>query len=130
MGRSLLAVVAGIVVWFAIVMVGGLAFRFWPAYVAAAPQMHFDLWMKIARLALSTVALLVAALFVWRIKPTRAVELAFGVLMLVVFIPEHYMLWTRFPLWYHLSFLTSLIALPLLVAIAAPMPALSKPAAV
>ncbi len=123
MARNLVAVVTGIVVWVALVTVGGLALRYgWPAYPAAEPQMSFDLSMKIARLALSSVALVTGALAVWRVKPSRTVELIFGVVMLVIFIPIHYNLWPRFPVWYHLTFLTSLIVLPLLIAIAAPKP--------
>ena len=34
-----------------------------------------------------------------------------GVLLLVVFIPQHVMLWDKFPVWYHLTFLASLVPL-------------------
>ena len=34
-----------------------------------------------------------------------------GVLLLVAFIPQHVMLWDKFPLWYHLTFLLSLVPL-------------------
>ena len=34
-----------------------------------------------------------------------------GVLLLLAFIPQHIMLWDKFPLWYHLTFLLSLIPL-------------------
>jgi len=35
--------------------------------------------------------------------------------MLLFFIPIHYMIWTKFPVWYHTYFLTSLLAIPLIV---------------
>jgi hypothetical protein len=34
-----------------------------------------------------------------------------GILMLVLFIPQHMMLWEKFPVWYHLTFLLSLVPL-------------------
>lgn len=34
-----------------------------------------------------------------------------GVLLLLAFIPQHIMLWDKFPLWYHLTFLLSLVPL-------------------
>ena len=119
MGRNVLAVITGIVTWFAIVFLAGFAFRLWPAYQAAAPTMSFDFSMKIARLAVSSVALIAAALALWRVRASRAVELAFSAVMLLLFIPEHYLLWSKFPIWYHLTFLTSLVLLPLFVALAA-----------
>ena len=35
--------------------------------------------------------------------------------MLLFFIPVHYSLWTKFPVWYHAYFLTSLVAIPAIV---------------
>ena len=122
MGRSVLAVIASCVTWTVIVLVVGLTFRLWPAYEAAAPTMAFDLTMKLARLGLSTVALFIAAWVLWRIKASRGVELAFSIVMLIVFIPQHYMLWSKFPIWYHATFLLSLLVVPQLVAAFAPAP--------
>jgi uncharacterized protein (DUF983 family) len=34
-----------------------------------------------------------------------------GTILLLVFIPEHASLWNKFPLWYHVTFLASLIPL-------------------
>jgi len=120
LGRNILAVIAGIIVWIAFVMICGLAFRYWPAYEAAAPQMQFDLAMKIARLGLSSTGLVIAALTVWWIRPSRAVELAFGIVLVLAFIPEHYRIWSKFPIWYHATFFASLILIPLLVSAVAP----------
>jgi uncharacterized protein (DUF983 family) len=36
-----------------------------------------------------------------------------GALLFLIFIPEHISLWDKFPIWYHLSFLTSLVPLAL-----------------
>jgi hypothetical protein len=34
-----------------------------------------------------------------------------GLLLVVVFVPQHIMLWEKFPIWYHLTFLVSLVPL-------------------
>jgi hypothetical protein len=34
-----------------------------------------------------------------------------GVILLLLFIPVHYSIWNRFPIWYHLTFLASLVVL-------------------
>ena len=31
-----------------------------------------------------------------------------GIVLLLIFIPIHLSIWTHFPLWYHITFLTSL----------------------
>jgi hypothetical protein len=36
--------------------------------------------------------------------------------LLALFIPNHYLLWDKFPVWYHLTFLVSLLPLTLLGA--------------
>jgi magnesium-transporting ATPase (P-type) len=118
MWRSILGVVAGLVAWGILVIAGGYAMRAaWPAYVAAAPSMSFDLSMMIARLALSSIFLVVAAWIVQRIaRPARYAAIAFGIVMLLAFIPIHIQLWPKFPVWYHAFFLTSLLVIPQLTA--------------
>ena len=44
-------------------------------------------------------------------KPSALVRVAPGILLLVAFIPQHIMLWEKFPIWYHLTFLLSLVPL-------------------
>ena len=39
-----------------------------------------------------------------------------GIALLGLFIPNHYLLWDKFPVWYHLTFLVSLLPLTLLGA--------------
>jgi hypothetical protein len=79
--------------------------------------MSFDLAMKVTRLSVSSVALIAAAWIVQRVaRPSRYAALAFGVVMLLVFIPIHIQLWPKFPLWYHAFFLASLVVIPQLTA--------------
>jgi len=113
MARRFLGVVAGFVVWMVIVTVVGVIMRgAWREYAAVADAMTFTLPMMLTRLTIGALAT-VAAGWVTAIVARRSVFaiLACGVLLLVVFIPQHIMLWNRFPVWYHLTFLISLIPL-------------------
>jgi hypothetical protein len=119
MGRTIGSVAAGVAVWIVLVVAIDFAMSFaWPDYQAAKPDMSFSLQMKIARLAESTVALVIASLVAARIAPaSRAASWALGIVLLLIFIPIHYSLWDKFPFWYHAYFLASLIAVPLIVGI-------------
>ena len=115
--RTILAVVAGFVAWWALVSVFNIGLhQAWPAYASAdTPAMVFDLPMKLARLAESSIASVLAALVAWRVAPQSHFAVpAYGVVLLVMFVPVHVGIWSRFPIWYHLYFLSSLVLLPLL----------------
>jgi hypothetical protein len=117
MPRTVLGVIAGFVVWWLVVTVIDRTMRsFWPDYAAVFQAMTFTLPMMFARLAESTVAITIAALVAARVAPaSRNIGWAFGIVMLLFFIPIHYGLWSRFPVWYHAYFLGSLVAIPLIV---------------
>lgn len=108
--RILLGIVAGFLAWMAI---GAGAFfvmrAAWPDYARAEPGMMFTLAMQLARLtvgvACSVGAGWLAALVA---KGDSKAAWALGVLLLLMFIPIHYGLWDRFPVWYHLAFLLTL----------------------
>ncbi|HWA03330.1 MAG TPA: hypothetical protein VG819_07355 [Rhizomicrobium sp.] len=126
MGRTASSAAAGIAAWIALVIAADFAISaFWPAYRAAKPDYAFSLGMMIARLAESTVALAFGTWVVTRIAPaSRAAPWAFGIVMLLFFIPIHYWLRDKFPAWYHAYFLASLIVLPVALARAiSPRPA-------
>ena len=113
MTRTTLGVVAGLAVWVTVVTVAGMIMRgAWPAYDSVADAMTFTLPMMFARLAIGALATLatglVAAIIARRSMLARLLP---GVLLLVVFIPQHIMLWDKFPVWYHLTFLASLVPL-------------------
>jgi hypothetical protein len=65
--------------------------------------------MKIARLVLGLIASLSAGVLCAAIahSGSHAAKIVAGI-MVVLFIPVHYMLWDKFPVWYHLFFLLSL----------------------
>ena len=114
MVRTVLSVVAGFIAWWIVVSIIDVPMRYlWPDYAANFKAMTFTLPMMLARLTESTVALVVAAIVTARIAPlSRHAPLALGIVMLLFFIPVHYSLWDKFPVWYHAYFLTSLIVIP------------------
>jgi hypothetical protein len=111
--KKVLGVVAGLAVWLGIVVViGGIMRRSWPAYASVADDMTFTLPMMIARLSIGAFATLATGLVTAIILPESAsARLMPGVLLLIAFIPQHIMLWNTFPVWYHLTFLFSLVPL-------------------
>jgi hypothetical protein len=112
MGRNILAVVVGLVTWLLVATLAGLIMRnSWPEYAAVAESMRFTLPMMIARLSIGAVATLAAGVVTALIARSAIVGLVPGVLLLIAFIPQHAMLWDKFPIWYHLTFLLSLVPL-------------------
>jgi hypothetical protein len=112
--RATIAVIAGLFAWGICAVALNLLLRLTlPGYEAAEPQMQFSTGMMLARLALPGGIPSIAAGFTgaW-IAPGngRVIAVLIGILLLV-FIPAHYNLWTKFPLWYHVTFIGSLILL-------------------
>ena len=112
-GKALLAVVSGLVAWIAVVAVAGLILRSsWPAYARVADAMTFTLPMMLARLSIGALATLAAGWVTAAIAPRpMLVRLMPGLILLAAFIPQHIALWNNFPVWYHLTFLLSLVPL-------------------
>ena len=113
MSKKILGVVAGLGVWVVSVTAMGAIMRSsWPAYASVATAMTFTLPMLLARLSISVVATLAAGFGSAAIAPGSVIStLMPGVLLLVAFIPVHISLWDKFPVWYHLTFLVSLVPL-------------------
>ena len=118
MGRTIIAVIAGFFAWMAVVTVLNLGLRLWlPGYSHAEPAMAFTLVMQVARLAIAAAASLIAGTLVGRIAPLRRwAPWTVGLILLVLFVPIHISLRDKFPLWYHLTFLLSLVPLVVLGA--------------
>jgi hypothetical protein len=118
MVRSIAAIVAGVVTWFAVATLGNFILRAaLPGYAAVEMAMDFTLDMQFARLALGAISSLCAGFIAAWIaaQPRRAVAVLTA-LLLVLFLPVHYSLWLRFPVWYHAAFLLSLVIVPALGA--------------
>jgi len=112
MTRSILAFILGLVVWVLVASLLNRGLRLaLGGYAAAEPQMAFTLGMMAARLALGAVASLAAGAAARVVAPSARVVWVLGVFLLAAFIPAHVRLWTRFPVWYHLVFLGTLVPL-------------------
>jgi hypothetical protein len=130
--RNILGVIAGLAVWVAIAGVAGLTMRSaWPEYASVADAMTFTLPMMFARLAIGALATLgagwVTAVIARRSMLPRVIA---GLLLLAAFVPQHIMLWDKFPVWYHMTFLISLVPLAYLGGkISTPWQRVTPPAA-
>src|SRR5262245_5476384 len=113
MAKQILGVVAGLVAWVVVVTIAGVIMRgSWPAYASVADAMTFTLPMMFARLAIGAVATIAAGWVAAMISRRSTIAaLLPGVLLLIAFIPQHISLWEKFPIWYHLTFLLSLVPL-------------------
>jgi hypothetical protein len=111
-------VVGGVIAWFLVATICNLAIRLsWPEYVAVEKSMDFSLAMMLVRLALGALCSLVAgATAAWIGRWHSAAVKGSGILLTLLFIPVHYNLWDKFPLWYHAAFLISLFPLTLVGA--------------
>jgi hypothetical protein len=117
--KTIGAVVAGAVLWIVLVTIADRVMRAaWPEYQAVWSAMAFTLPMMLARLAESTVALVIAAWATAKIAPnSRVAPWALALVMLAPFAPYHLLvIWAKFPIWYHVYFLSSLLVLPPLTA--------------
>ena len=118
MKRGIASVLVGLLVWAVAATVINLVLRVvWPDYAAAEKLMTFSLGMLGARLATGALASLCAGYAAaWIAKGTATPVKVLAVLVLLLFIPVHYGLWDKFPGWYHVAFLASLIPFTLLGA--------------
>ena len=118
MKRGIAGVLAGLVVWFVVATAINLALRLsWADYAMAEKPMTFTLGMQVARLVTGAVASLCAGFVAaWIAKGSATPVRLLAALLLLLFLPVHYGLWNRFPLWYHVVFLASLVPLTLLGA--------------
>ena len=115
MARKALGVITGLAVWIAVAMVAGVILRAaWPAYAIVADAMTFTLPMMVARLSIGAVATVAAGWVAATVARGSVLAALPGVVLLAGFIPQHIALWEKFPVWYHLTFLLSLIPLAFL----------------
>ena len=119
MARGIAGVAAGLVAWIVVATLANVALRVaMPGYADAETPMTFTLEMMFARLFLGAVSsVLAGAMTAWiaRSGSPRAPWIL-GILLVALFIPLHLALWDKFPVWYHLTFLVSLLPLTLLGA--------------
>jgi hypothetical protein len=113
MKRTILAFLTGLVVWVVVATLLNVGLRAGMAgYALAEPTMSFTLGMKVARLMLGALSSLSAGAAAALIAPsTRSLPWVLGVVVLAAFIPAHIQIWAKFPVWYHLVFLLTLVPL-------------------
>ncbi len=111
MKRFILACLAGLFTWAVVVTVINRVLRLsLPNYTAAEHTLQFTLGMKWARLLMAVVTSLAAgAVTRWISPSSRWVPLVVGCVVLAMFLPAHIALWSKFPVWYHLTFLLTII---------------------
>lgn len=122
MKRSILACLAGLLTWFVVVTVINRVLRLsLPNYTAAEHTLQFTLGMKWARLLMAIVTSLVAGAVTGWISPSsRWAPLIVGSVVLAMFAPWHIANWSKFPAWYHLTFLLTIIPAVLVGALLPP----------
>ena len=111
MKRSILACLAGLFTWIVVVTVINRVLRLsLPNYTAAEHTLQFTLGMKWARLVMAIVTSVSAgAVTSWISRSSRWAPLIVGGVVLAMFLPVHIAIWSKFPVWYHLTFLLTII---------------------
>lgn len=109
--RSILACLAGLLTWVVVVSVIDRMLRLsLPDYTAAEKTLQFTLGMKWARLLMAIVTSLAAgAVTGWISRSSRWAPWIVGGVALAIFLPVHIAEWSKFPVWYHLTFLLTII---------------------
>lgn len=116
--RSIVAVIVAVVSWFVVATILNWILRAaLPGYSVAEVALSFTLPMMIARLVLGLVSSLCAG-FVCAVVagPRKAAPKIAAALLVLLFLPVHYMIWDKFPVWYHLFFLITLAPVVLIGA--------------
>jgi len=116
--KGIAAVVAGLIAWFVIATAANLLVRIsWPAYADVEKAMTFTDGMMAARLAVGALSSLCAgAVAAWITRSNGAAVNVLVIALVAMFAPVHYTLWDKFPVWYHVVFLASLIVVTLVGA--------------
>ena len=116
MVKATISVLVGFVIWFVAATLGNLLLRaLIPTYIAAEAVMAFTLPMLLARLAVGFFSSLVAG-FACSYVARRSPKLIYvlSIIMVLFFLPVHYNLLAKFPIWYHVVFLGTLAPLIIL----------------
>ena len=118
MVRSICAIVISMITWFVVVtIVNRLVRVLFPGYAAVEATMAFTLSMQLIRLALGLLSSLCAGAVCAAIaNPGSHAPRVLAAIMVALFIPVHYSIWDKFPVWYHLFFLLTLAPAVLLGA--------------
>ena len=121
MKRSILGCIAGLVAWVVVVSIINRVFRLTlPNYTVAEHTLQFTLGMKWARLLMAITTSVVAGVVTgWISRSRRWVPIIVGGVVFGMFLPLHIAIWSKFPAWYHLTFLLTIIPAVLVGALLA-----------
>ena len=113
--RSIGAVILGVVAWMVAATLANMLLRaLLPGYAEVEKEMSFTISMLDGRLVVGVIASLAAGATCAAVaRGNSTAEVVLAALMVVIFMPIHYALWSKFPPWYHLAFLISLAPLVL-----------------
>ena len=113
MWRATGSVVAGLVTWAVVITLLNFGLRAAiPGYHAAEASLQFTSAMKAGRLIEAALTSFAAGVVVGLIAPSkRWAPWLVGLIVLAMFLPVHISLWSKFPVWYHLTFLVPLVPL-------------------
>jgi hypothetical protein len=113
--RSLNGVIAGVVAWIVAATLANMALRaLLPGYAEVEMEMIFTLPMLDGRLVVGVIASLAAGATCAAIaRGSSTAEVLLAGLLVLIFLPIHYALWAKFPVWYHVAFLVSIAPLVL-----------------
>ena len=122
MKRFILACLAGLLTWAVVVTLINRVLRLsLPNYTTAEQTLQFTLGMKWARLLMAIVtSVLAGAVTGWISRSSRWAPLIVGSVVLAIFAPVHIAIWSKFPVWYHLTFLLTIIPAVLVGALLPP----------
>jgi hypothetical protein len=114
--KAIMGVVVGFLIWFMAATLGNMLVRVLiPNYVAAEAAMAFTLPMLLARLAVGGLSSIAAGFaFSYIAARSRKAVYVLALILVLFFLPVHYALLARFPIWYHVAFLGTLA--PLIIA--------------
>jgi hypothetical protein len=118
MKRYIVAFLVGLASWVLVASLLNRGLRIVLAgYALAEPTLTFTLGMKVARLILGALSSLAAGAATGLIAPSRtSLPWVLGAVILAAFLPAHIHIWEKFPVWYHLVFLGTLVPLVVLGA--------------
>ena len=118
MKKIILGVAGGLVTWIVVATIGNRLLRAGVAgYTDGEATMTFTRSMLFGRLVLGAVSTLIAGyVAAWLSGSSNVGAKVLAGVLLVLFVPMHIALWAKFPAWYHLVFLASLVVFTLVGA--------------
>ncbi|HEV2596634.1 MAG TPA: hypothetical protein VGU01_15695 [Sphingomicrobium sp.] len=109
--RTAGAIIGGLIIWVIVVTLLNFGLRAaLPHYHAAEATLQFTAAMKAGRLIEAGLSSIIAgAVTRWIAPSSRWAPAIVGVILLALFVPVHFHIWNKLPVWYHLTFLLSLV---------------------